>query len=114
LYLTLIGHKGFAMDTKRIRMGDPYGQTPPNVYTDFDWVRRNEKQLLEKYGECSIIVYNQQVIGIGKSYQAALENAEQNLPPNVSEVTPVHERLRFRTPFLRVHPSSFPDEIDGK
>jgi hypothetical protein len=90
------------MDTKRIRMSDPYGQTPANVYNDFDWVRRHEKQLLEKYGECSILVYNQQVIGIGRTYQAAIENAEQNLPPHILEVTPIHERLRHRFPFSTI------------
>lgn len=90
------------MTTSRIRMGHPYGQTPPNVYSDFDWIRRHEKELLAQYGECSIIVYEEQVIGVGPTYKAALENAEQNLPPEVGEVTPVHERLRYPNPFSRV------------
>jgi len=55
------------MDTPRIRMSHPYGQTPPNVFSDYDWVRRHEKELLEQYGECSIIVYKEQVIGVGDS-----------------------------------------------
>lgn len=82
--------------TSRIRMGHPYGQTPPNVYSDFDWIRRNEQELVEQYGECSIIVYQQQVLGTGPTYAAALEDAERNLPPDMGEVTPVHERLQHR------------------
>ena len=94
------------MDTPRIRMGHAYGETPSNVYSDFDWVRRNEQALLDKYGECSIIVFQEQVIGVGKTYDEALEDAERNLPPEVAEVTPIHERLRRRKPFtfLYVHP----------
>jgi hypothetical protein len=93
-----------AMSTSRIRMGHPLGQTPPNVYSDFDWIRRHEKQLLDKYGECSIIVYNEQVLGTGPNYRAALEDAEQNLPSGTNEVTPVHQKLRHRHPFLKVRP----------
>jgi hypothetical protein len=80
----------------RIRMGHPHGQPPPNVYSDFDWIRHHEKELLEKYGECSIIVYKEQVLGTGPTYAAALEDAERNLPPDTQEVTPVHERLHDR------------------
>lgn len=97
------------MSTPRIRMGHPYGQTPPNVYSDFDWIRRNEKELLEKYGECSIIVYKQRVLGVGPTYAAALEDAERNLPLDGGEVTPIHQWLRHRHPFLRVRPKSATD-----
>lgn len=92
------------METSRIRMGHPYGETPPNVFDDFDWVRRHEKELLEQYGECSIIVYQQQVIGVGANYDQALADAERNLPPEISAVTPIHERLHHRHPFFRVRP----------
>jgi hypothetical protein len=98
------------MDTSRIKMGHPYGQTPPNVFSDFDWIRRNEKELLAKYGECSLIVYKQQVIGIGATYKQALEHAEQSLPPNTGDITPVHQWLRHRHPFLRVRPKSASNE----
>src|SRR5438045_4085444 len=92
------------MNQSRIHMGHPYGQTPDNVYSDFDWIRRHEKELLAKYGECSIIVYKQQVIGVGSTYAAALENAEMNLPPTSGEITPVHQWLQHRHPILRAHP----------
>ncbi len=92
------------MDTPRIRMRDLYGQTPPNVFSDFDWIRRHEKELLDKYGERSIIVYKKQVIGVGNTYAEAVEDAERRLPSDVAEVTPVHQQLRHRHPFLRVRP----------
>ncbi len=94
------------MDTPRIRMGHAYGETPPNVFSDFDWIRHHEKELLEKYGECSIIVYKEQVLGVGTTYDEALEDAERNLPPDVGVVTPVHERLHHRQPFFRVYPTA--------
>ncbi|MBX3064867.1 MAG: hypothetical protein KF726_17930 [Anaerolineae bacterium] len=28
------------MSSSRIRMTHPYGQTPPNTFSDFDWVKR--------------------------------------------------------------------------
>lgn len=83
----------------RIRMGHPYGQTPPNIFSDFDWIRRHEKELLEKYGECSLNVYKEQVLGTGATYAAALEDAERNLPPDAGEVTPVHQWLYHRHMF---------------
>jgi hypothetical protein len=87
-------------------MTHKYGETPKNVFSDFDWIRRNEKELLEKYGECSIIVYNQQVIGIGigKTYEEAIESAKQNLLEDVTEVTPVHQWLFQRHPLQRIYP----------
>lgn len=98
------------MNTSRIRMGHEYGHTPPNVYSDFDWIRRHEQELLEKYGECSIIVYKQQVIGTGPTYAEAVENAEANLPPQADVITPVHQWLRQRRPFLRVYPKPKADD----
>jgi hypothetical protein len=99
-----LAERAVNMNTSRIRMGHPYGQTPPNVYSDFDWIREHKNELIEKYGECSIIVYKQQVLGVGASYKEALENAERDLPPDIGEITPVHQWLYHRHPFLRVHP----------
>lgn len=93
------------MNTVRIKMAHRWGDpTPANVYDDFDWVRHHEHELLEKYGECSIIVYKHQVIGVGQTYEAAVADAEYNLPPDQGEITPIHERLRQRHPFSRVYP----------
>lgn len=97
------------MDTPRIRMGHPYGETPPNCFTDYEWVREHERELLDRYGECSIIVYRQQVIGVGETRAAALADAERKLPPDSGEITPIHERLHRRLPFFRVYPQAAQD-----
>jgi hypothetical protein len=92
------------MDTPRIQLGHPYGETPPNTYADFDWVRRNEKTLLEQYGECILIVYQKQVLGTGQTYQEAVEDAERNLPPEVGVITPVLTFLHPPTVIFRGWP----------
>jgi hypothetical protein len=93
------------MDTTHIRMSHRYGETPSNIFSDFDWIRRHEKELLAQYGECSLIVYQAQVLGVGATYEAALMNAEQNLPPDSPIITPVHRRIFYRHPFFRIRPS---------
>jgi hypothetical protein len=98
------------MNTSRIKMTHAQGQTPKNVFDDFDWIRRNEKTLLEKYGECSIIVYHEQVLGVGATYDEAVQDAERKLPPEIGEVTPVHERLYYRHPFFRVRPTTLTEK----
>ncbi len=95
------------MDTPRIRMSHPYGQTPPNIFSDHAWIRQNEKELIAQYGECSILVYHEQVVGTGATLQEALTDAERNLPPEVAEITPIHEALGQRHPFLRALPGQF-------
>lgn len=92
------------MSTTSIRMSDAYGQTPPSVFTDFDWIHRNEKELLAKYGECSLIVYKEQVLGIGNSYDEALEDAKRNLSPDLGEITPVHRKIFYRRLLNKVRP----------
>jgi len=81
----------------RIRMSLRYGETPANVFSDFAWIRQNERELLAKYGECNILVYQQQVIGFGNNYQEAVDNAEQNITVGDEEITPVHQWLRERS-----------------
>ena len=97
------------MAKSKIQMGHQYGQTPTNVFSDFDWIFDNKQQLLEKYGECSIIVYEKKVIGVGNSYREALENAETNLPEDSDVITPVHQWIYKRRPFLRIKPMSKQD-----
>jgi hypothetical protein len=92
-------------------MSHHYGEkTPLNVFSDFDWSRLHEKELLEKYGECSVIVYEEQVIGVGATYDEALANAERNLPPDLGEITPIHRPIFHRQPFFRVRPQSVKDD----
>jgi|GEM_PF-1197401 len=86
----------------KIRMSHVYGETPPNVFSDFAWVREHQKELLAQYGECSIIVYRERVIGSGLTYENALADAERNLPTESGEITPIHERLHDKHAFYRV------------
>ncbi len=102
------------MNTKRIRVSYARDEeTPPNIFSDHDWVRRNEKALLDQYGERCIVVYKETVIGVGDTYEAAVEDAEQRLPAEVGEVTPIVELLHHRHPFLRVRPgpANFPAHL---
>ncbi len=95
------------MDTKRVRVSYKRDEkTPPNIFTDHDWFRRNEKTLVEEYGERCIAVYNEKVIGVGDTYEAAVEDAEKRLPLEVTEVTPIIEFLHHRHPFLHVRPGA--------
>jgi hypothetical protein len=94
------------MAISHIHMTHKYGETPANVFSDFDWIRLHENELLEQYGECSVIVYQERVLGIGATYEEALKNAEHNLPFDGGDVTPVHRRIFYRKPFLRVRPKS--------
>ncbi|MBZ0316606.1 MAG: hypothetical protein K8L91_09320 [Anaerolineae bacterium] len=94
------------MPTSRIHLSYSRDEkTPPNIFTDHDWVRHQQAELLAEYGERFIVVYQEQVLGVGDTYEAALQSAESNLPPGDAEITPIVELLRKRQPFLRVRPS---------
>jgi len=51
-----------------------------------------------------LLVYNQQVIGKGATIEEAIAQAEQNVPLDLTEVTPITYFLQRRHPFLRVYP----------
>lgn len=95
------------MSNSQIKMSYEYGEkTPPNIYTDRDWVRENEQELLETYGERSILVYNKQIVGVGETYQTAIEDAERRIAPDAGIITPLHIWLHRRQPFYRVLPGN--------
>ena len=89
-----------------IRMSHPYGETPPNFVADYEWLRANETALLKQYGETAILVYEQQVIGVGQSYQEAIAVAERNLSPDAGEITPIFDWLVHRNPLMRALPGA--------
>jgi hypothetical protein len=90
------------MTNTRIRLSHAAGEAAPNTFTDFQWVRHNEKQLLEQYGECVILVFEENVIGTGQTIDEAMADAEQHLSVDMDEVTPILEFLHPRQPFFRV------------
>jgi hypothetical protein len=49
-------------------------------------VREHEEELVEQYGPCYIIVHNGEVLGTGKTYQGAIDNAEANLSSDSESV----------------------------
>jgi hypothetical protein len=61
----------------------------PNVFPDFEWSGQNRLALNEKYGDSVIVVYEKQVIGVGKTREEALADAEAHLPENPEIVTPI-------------------------
>jgi hypothetical protein len=91
------------MDTPRIKIDHALGQWYPNEISDFEWVHNHRPELLEKYGECVLLVYEQKVVGKGQTLREAMENAEQNLSAEVELITPVIELLAQRQPFLSWH-----------
>jgi hypothetical protein len=91
------------MNPSRIRLGrQPDEPTPPHVFADHEWFRNHEQELLERYGECFCLVYHERVIGVGDTTEAAVEDADRNLPPEVGEITPLLEILHRRDPFTRM------------
>jgi hypothetical protein len=87
----------------RVRVWHHEGEVSPNTWSDFEWIRQHRKELLEQYGECMLLVFNQRVIGSGQSLEEAEAEAERNAPPEPVEITPVLYLLAHRHPFLRAH-----------
>jgi hypothetical protein len=76
--------------SNRIKMAFPKGEKlPENIFSDFEWLGEHRVDLYEKYGEAVLVVYQQQILGVGKSRAEALENAEANLPDAPEVITPV-------------------------
>lgn len=95
------------MNMSQIKMSYEYGETPPNFVDDHDWIREHEQELLATYGECSILVFHQMVVGVGETYNASIEDAKSKLSTDSQEViTPVHVWLHHRQPFYRVLPGN--------
>lgn len=88
----------------RLLLDHPYGQTPRNMLEDFDWVGRNRQMLIEQYGQVFIVVYQQQVIGTGDTYESAVQDAEMRWADKDEVITPIVEKLFVRHPFLRAKP----------
>lgn len=88
------------MDTSRIRITHQKDEVAPNVFSDFEWIRAHRKELLDQYGECVLLVYEQHVIGHGTTLQEAIEDAERQLPANIEQITPV---LQYLAPLSRLY-----------
>lgn len=99
------------MNTPHVKTTHAPGEIYDNVWSDFEWVRTHRAELMQQYGTCVILVYREQVVGVGKTEKEAEEDAESRLPSDFSEViTPITYYLAQRHPFLRVHPTSVKEE----
>lgn len=94
------------MTTSHIRLSHRPGEVSPNTWSDFKWVHDHEDELLQRYGECVLLVYQEQVIGKGSTIEIALAEAEQTLLRLETEVTPITYFLHQRHPFFRVYPDN--------
>lgn len=104
------------MPAARIRLSYSRDEkTPANIFSDHDWVRHHQEQLLGRYGERFIVVYREEVLGVGDTYEAAVQDAENNLPSQAAEITPIVELLRNRQPFflIRLWNSQQPPQDNG-
>jgi hypothetical protein len=89
----------------RIRTSHRYEDpTPPNIFTDHDWIRDHQEALIAQYGECFMIVYHEQILGTGATRAEALANAEGNVLPGADEIEVMVEWVGRRHPFLRARP----------
>ncbi len=77
--------------------------TPSHIFTDHDWVRNNEEALIEQYGECYMIVYHERVLGVGKTREEAVQNAERKLPAEMGEIQVMVERIGRHFGIARVY-----------
>jgi hypothetical protein len=57
----------------------------PGLLAEYDWLHENRQALYEQYGECCVLVYQQQVIGHGQNLDAALAEAEAKLSHSIAE-----------------------------
>lgn len=71
-------------------------KTPQRIYDDHDWLREHENDLFERYGFCYVIVYEKQIVGIGKTEKEAVADAERKLPSTFEDVEVMPEFLGSR------------------
>ncbi len=90
------------MNSERIHMGHQRGEVAPNTWSDFEWARTHHNELLAQYGTCVALIYQQKIIGTGATYEEALKNAQANLSPEISDVTPILYLINHRHRIYRV------------
>lgn len=99
------------MDTPRVRTSHTYSEVAPNTFQDFDWVREYKPELLEKYGECIILVYEKQVLDSGDTCEEAVEMRNAISRHTFREATPILYFLHPHQPFTFLHVR--PDPVEG-
>ena len=77
------------MNAPRIVTNHKGDEAYPNVWVDFEWAAENRQALLNEYGECIVLIFQKEVVGVGQTLQAAEEDAERRLPPEADQITPI-------------------------
>ena len=81
----------FAMASRIVTAFPDDKPMPANIFPDLNWVSDHRLELYKKYGDCVIVVYQQAIIGMGKTRAEALADAESHLADDVELITPVVE-----------------------
>lgn len=97
------------MGRKRIRTTHQRGErAPEHIFTDHDWIRAHQEELIEQYGECYMIVYHEQVIATGQTREEVVENAEHNLSPEIEQIDVMIEWVGHRHRISRARSQLLP------
>ena len=59
---------------------------PANIFPDLNWISDNRLELYKKHGNCIVVVYQQEIIGLGKTRAEALNDAETHLSETGAEI----------------------------
>jgi hypothetical protein len=93
--------------SSRIQIAFPKDEPmPANIFPDFQWFREHRLELFKKHGSCVVVIYKQEIIGMGKTSKEALANAEAHLADDVELITPIVEYVSnpYRIGLLNIKP----------
>jgi hypothetical protein len=93
--------------SSRIQIAFPKDEPmPANIFPDFQWFRENRLELFKKYGSCVVVIYKQEIIGMGKTSKEALADAESRLADDIELITPIVEYVSnpYRIGLLNIPP----------
>jgi hypothetical protein len=65
---------------------EPLGENFP---ADLEWVNARRLELYEQYGDCVLLVYHGEIIGVGAGVREATADAEQRLSDKEGIITPL-------------------------
>jgi hypothetical protein len=94
-------HKGFAMSSRIKTSFKQEEPIPANIPADYQWLKANRDNLVEKYGTCLVVVYQQEVLATGETYAEAVANAEMSLPETPEIITPIIKPIGYGSLRLR-------------
>jgi hypothetical protein len=94
------------VNTPRVKISHEYGEMYSNIHSDLAWAGQHRETLLEQFGVCVALVYQQHIVGTGETIEAAVEDAENRLPAETSQITPAVFLIAPRNRLHRVKRAS--------